>query len=381
MKKIFYLSALSAAMLSSCKLPKFAGYSSSKETVTEEKVRTVTREIDPAVLKANYIFQRELIENIKIDNYTLSQIDKDAPVIITSYSSYPFNHKIATDTISNKKIYPVDNVILSSINTQLQKQLISSGYKVLESNAIYNLTLDENFDEYNQLVVFNIKDFGMYFQRLNENELNRVGKASVEFRLLNKAGVLRNIADKEFTITDKVSQTEMASINESGIKLGYISNPGNIDLNIMDLPSTGSKDFMIINPKAKITKTETIVENVDKTIDVVNGIKITLPKNTKYYTFQVLDFDTYYSISRNGALIKVPSSALLPFSPATLKLKSNGQVDVTNASGVVKPSFYAQVSAQELERFFKNTDKIVILFKGMRICVLKRSESGELLTD
>jgi hypothetical protein len=79
--------------------------------------------------------------------------------------------------------------------------------------------------------------------------------------------------------------------------------------------------------------------------------------------------------------LKVPSSSLLPFSPATLKLKSNGQIDVTTPSGVVKPSFFAQVSAQELEKFFKNTDKIVVLFKGMRICVLKRSESGELLSN
>ena len=374
-----YLIISALLSLSSCKSPKLIGYYSSRFNVTEEKVNTITKEVEAEVLKANYIFQQELIKSIKIDATLIAQLDRDFPIIVSSYSTYPFNHVMGNDTISNKKIYPVDNVILNSVNTELQKQLIASGFKVLESNAIYNLTLDENFDEYNQLVIFNIKDFGMYFQKLNENELSRVGKASVEFRILNKSGVLRSITDKDFSINDNVSQTEMPLINDLGPKLGYISQTGNVNLNITDLPSLGSKDISVISPKDKILKKESVVETIEKTVERVNGIKIQLPKNTKSYDFKIIDYETYLSIMKSSTSLKIPTELLIQFSPATLKVKSTQQENISTASGAIKPMFYAQISINELQKYFKDTREIVLLYKGKKICIVRINEKGEMV--
>ena len=352
--------SLASTLLISCAGPKFAGLK--KETMETKQVDLTTNKI------TNYQMQLSFINQLTLAPQILNQLDKEKLTIVANYSLYPFNAKKG-DTPDSLNM--IDNNINGELTNVLERNLIQSGYRVLENYSAYNLTLDNNFDEYQQMLVFDLKGLGIYYEHITDELVIRHVGCNIRYKVLDKDGIIRTISDFSSDKKDTITIQEIPSVNQLPVGLSYLNLKQDSHLSQTNLPALTSSPVQTIYsapPKETNNTTEKVV-----------GIKFKVPNETKSYSILVLDNSAYSDLIRlkGNTISKNDISSL---SPKILSIKSNEKSSEQGNDGNKTYSYFSILKAEDLSGLFEKSKEVVLINKLKKLCVLRQLSDGSIIT-
>lgn len=358
-KNHLILIAVVTAILSGCAGPKFAGLK--KETIENKQIEVVSTKA------TNYQTLVNLLGSIQPNAQVLNYLDKDKLTIVANYSQYPFNtHKGDNPDTS----ISIDNNINGELSLIVEKFLIQSGYRVLENYSSYNAVLDNNYDEYQQMLVFDLKKFGLYYEHVGDDVVIRHADCNIRFKVIEKEGIIRTIADISLDKKDTLSTKDLPSINMLPVNLSYQSIQQDQHLSLVNLPALTSQQIESIYT---VPPKET-----SNAIEKVVGLKFAVPNETKTYSILVLDNVSYSELVRSkGGNLK--ASDIMSLSPRNLSIKSNEREVERRSDGSKSYSYYAVLNSTDLSALFEKSKEVVLINKLKKICVLRQLSDGTIV--
>lgn len=339
--QILTLVVLVAVFLSSCSSSiKFAGF---------DKTRTETRS-NPLKedLKKNLDFQNEMLGKLVIPDEIYSRINRDQPVIFADYSRFPF---VKSDSLS-KGESGLNTYVLNMINFQLSKDALKRNIKLLENNSNYN-EFDNNFDEYDQMLVSEVSDFGIKIVKIEKDTYVRTGVLTIHYKVLDKKGVIIAVASQTIAHTDTLYTDDVNQVNDPSPSKGY-ANALNPEFNSLD-NAAGERKAPIID----VTQAPEV-----KVAEKITGVIFTVPSNTKTYNVYSLPYGALQAIGKNPASVVIAD--IMALSPTTLSFRSSRQ-----KFGIGEITYEAVLEIPELKTLFGSNDKIEIYNESLLVCCLQ----------
>jgi hypothetical protein len=346
----------------SCSSPKFAGFQTKIDT--SKLVETKTIDLP------NLEFQAKILNSLKLDNLILKSLDINSVIMVTNYNLYPFNQvKAATDSTAAVYSTVVDKNINTEFSLKIEKELLSKGYNILENEEIYNRLYDNNFDEFGLTLNFEILNFGILFEHISDKKVIRHGKCNIRYRVITKTGQLKLIQENDYSIKDTISSESLAMVSQPQLALGYSNFYYDQNLTDISLPNKGGKavpSIYTVAPKDKVTYSETL-----------KGMRFRMPNETKEYSLVILDNKVYKELlsRKNG---RISPTDLISLSPLKRVIKSNNKSTMKKSDGTVESIFFCDISVDELGTYFEKSNEIVVLYKAVKICTLRKFGDGSI---
>lgn len=355
MKKSYYFILL-VIIFYSCSGPKFSQF----ESTYIKSNREIKSEAKP-----NYIFEKELMNKVRIPDDIYQSFSSSSVVFVSNYNLYPFN-KSKSSTDSTPAVYRVvvDKEINQELGISLEQQLISRRFNVLENEEVYNV-FDDNSDEYDFSLNFEIRRYGFYYEITPNDAVVRHGECEVRYRVLSKNGHLKYISDKTFTHRDTILKSDLSSVSLPRTTLGYSNIV--VDRKLSDFTNP------ILGGASIPTKYSTVQAASLDSVEKVTGMVFKLPSETKEYTFWVFDYEAVKiaQAAKGGGALSLAD--LIYLIPKKIVLKSNKVVLNDNV-----PEYYGIVSYESLKDFFSNSNEIVIFYKAKKMKALRKYSDGSI---
>ena len=347
-KSLLLIAITFALICTSCSTIKFSGFE--KKTI-ENKIVPVNED-----LKNNLDFQNEMIGKLVIPDELYTHININQPTILADYSRVPFV-KYDSSLMEEKGL---NTYILNLVNYQLIKDALKHNVRLLENNPFYN-SFDNNYDEYEQMIVSEIRDCGIKLDEISKNYYIREGVLDVNFKVLNKNGFITFIVSQRILKSDTLQTENINQISEKPPQEGY-ATAIHREFNYQDNNLRGDKTSPIID----------LIPTPEKSVstEVVTGIVFSVPNNTKSYPVYVVPSGTKNPLVFAG--VKSSSTKIL-------NVKSNKTRWANSGSGSNYEIYEAVYGIPEIKNLFTSTDKIQLYNKATLLCKLQLLPDGSIV--